>query len=412
MISHTLRFLILFCASVLLFVWGLPNTIALRNIMLGLGSLGALYFLIKYRPFIFDWNAISLALIYCMLIWVLIHYCFFSQEPDLELSEIKSLWIRVFSGMLIATAVGALFQMPNRINGLFIFSFFGMSISVVSVYIYYSLKLSHLLTPNDFLDSFLFNRNKVGTAFFSVIDLAVGCATITYLFHWGTLKQLTLKSFGVLILMVFSLGSSAIANSKNGVGIGALLVTIFIAGLAISLFRTNETKKRYFGIAIILLTFALCGSIVLIHKKNASPGWDTLISDIQTAVQIDKFQGWRGFNASHQDYPRNTLGIQVERNTYERFAWMTAGAREVVLHPLGYGLINHQSFPRQLKADGISVDFTGSTHAGWVDLALAFGFPAILMIVSAIFVVIIKILVIIIKVTPNMFLHGLRWQFY
>ena len=118
--------------------------------------------------------------------------------------------------------------------------------------------------------------------------------------------------------------------------------------------------------------------LIFIHGKSATPGWSNLFYDIQTAFQIDKYQAWRGPIASGgEPYPKNSLGITVAANTYERYAWIAAGSREVLRHPLGYGLINHPSYVRWLTKDGIAIDRQASTHSGWVDLALAFGLPAI-----------------------------------
>ena len=167
-IPTPLRYLIVLSASVLLFVWGLPHTIALRNIALSLGAMGSLYFFLRYRPFELSRQAIPLVLVYGLLLWVVAHYCFFAQEPQLQLIELKSLWLRVFCGMLIATALGVFIRQPSFINNLFILSFFGMSISIVAVYLFNSYMLDHLLTPSEFY-VFLFDRNKVGAAFFSTV---------------------------------------------------------------------------------------------------------------------------------------------------------------------------------------------------------------------------------------------------
>ena len=143
----------------MLFIWGLPNTIALRNAMMLLGSAGALYFLLKYKPFVLDWKALPLVLLYILLLWVLAHYFFFARDPQLQFIELKSLWLRVFAGMLIATAMGVLIRKSDRVNGLFIAAFFGMSISVVAVYCFNSINLGYLLSPTEFLNQFLFDKN-------------------------------------------------------------------------------------------------------------------------------------------------------------------------------------------------------------------------------------------------------------
>lgn len=372
-----LRYLIVICASILLFVWGLPHTIALRNIALFLGAIGSLYFLVKYRPFKFNRQALPLVLVYGLLLWVVVHYCFFTQEPQLQLIELKSLWVRVFCGMLIATAMGVFIRQPSRINNLFILSFFGMSIAIVAVYLFNSYILDRLLTPNEFY-VFLFDRNKVGAAFFSTVDLALGCASLIYLFYAKNIRYAFVKSVGVILLMALSLSASVIANSKNGVGIGAILLAIFLITILVAILRNQPLHKRLHGTGLLGFAIVVFSMLIFIHGKSASPGWGNLFYDIQTAVQIDKYQAWRGPIASGgEPIPKNSLGIAVADNTYERYAWIAAGSREALRHPLGYGLINHPSFVRWLAKDGIAIDGQASTHSGWVDLALAFGLPAI-----------------------------------
>ena len=356
--------------------------------MLGIGAVASLYFLFKYKPFVLDWNAAPLILMYCLPVWVLIHYCFFAQEPDLQWLEIKSLWVRVVAGMLIATAMGVLIRKPDRINSVFIFAFFGMSISIMSVYVFESFQLSRLLTPYEFYEKFLFDRNKINNAFFSVLGLAIGCASILYSYSSFRAKNYVVKSLVIFFLMTLCFSASVITDSKNGVGIGLILISIFLLNFLILLIRVKNQARKIYGTLLISILAVIFSLLFAIHK-DASPGWETLFYDVQTAVQINQYQRWRGPEASGEQYPKNNLGLDVSRNTYERFAFMTAGTRELMKHPLGYGLINHPSFPRWLKKDGINFDFQSSTHAGWVDFGLAFGFPAVLILFAAIFAVMI-----------------------
>lgn len=385
--STLLRYLIVICASVLLFIWGLPHTVALRNIAMSLGAIASLYYLLKYCPFKFNRQAMPLCLVYGLLGWVVVHYCFFAQEPQLQLVELKSLWLRVFCGMLIATAMGVFIRQQSRINNLFILSFFGMSISIVAVYLFNSCKLGYLLTPNEFF-VFLFDQNKVGAAFFSTVDLALGCASLSYLYHGRDVRNPLIKSIGIILLMALSLSASVIANSKNGVGIGAILLTIFVVTILIVVLRNKYPHKKVHGISLVSFTVVVFGMLIFIHGKSASPGWGNLFYDIETAIQIDKHQAWRGPIASGgESYPKNSLGVAVAGNTYERYAWIAVGSREVLKHPLGYGLINNSSFVNWLAKDGISVDGKASTHSGWVDLALAFGLPAIFILFGCLFLI-------------------------
>ena len=388
-IPRPLHYLIVVCASVMLFIWGLPHTIALRNVMMFLGAIGSVYFFIRYRPIIMNRQALPLLLIYLLPLWVIIHYCFFAQEPDLQLIELKSLWVRVFAGMLIATAMGVLIRKSDRINSLFVFAFFGMSVSVVSLWVFHSWRLHYLISPAEFLQNFIFDRVKYTTAFFSIVDLAVGCASLTTLFFGKLVTYRFRKSLLILSLMLVSIYAPVLANSKNGVGIGAILMSLLMGTIFISLLRNKDQSRfedknrRYFGWFLLGITTILLSTVIAVHKDKANIGWDTLLSDIQVSVQIDKYQAWRGPIASNgESYPIAAV------NTYERFAWMTAGAREFVKHPLGYGLINQISFPRWLKKDGIAFDSLSSTHSGWLDIGLAFGYPGLFILFFSIALII------------------------
>jgi hypothetical protein len=352
--------------------------------MMGFGAVASLYFLVKYKPFVLDWSAAPLILIYCLPIWVLVHYCFFAQEPDLQWLEMKSLWVRVIAGMLIATAMGVLIRKSDRINIVFIFAFFGMSISVISVYFFNSWKLGYFISTIDFLWNFLFDRNKVGVAFFSVVSVAVGCSFLSYFISIDHYFKFRILLIGILILlMTISLLSSVIASTKNGVAIGLMLIAIFVAISLVFTFKNKNFKSKASNI-VLLLSVVIFLIVGLVHKNTATVGWDTLFSDIKVAAQIDRYQAWRGYLSSRESMPVNESGSIVAGNTYERVAWIFAGSREVIRHPMGYGLINHPSFPRWLKGGGISFDYLGSTHSGWIDLALAYGIPGLLIIINSI----------------------------
>jgi len=83
--------LIVFISSALLAIWSLRNTIALRNTLLAVGTLVALFLLKQYitqqkkANSSSIWSYTPIILSACALIWVGIHYLTFSQEPALQL---------------------------------------------------------------------------------------------------------------------------------------------------------------------------------------------------------------------------------------------------------------------------------------------------------------------------------------
>lgn len=363
----------------ILFIWGLPHTIFIRNILMVIGASFSAYYLWQNREIFFQKSALSICLVFSIILWVILHYLFLSNDPVSQLTELKSLWVRASMGMLIATACALLIQKKNPINQLFPIGFFGMSLIIILLYIYHSWQLNHLITPSEFLDKFVFDRKKVSTAFFSVVDIAVGCAFLsTLLFNQH--QQFSYRiSFTMLILMFISLSASLVANSKNGMAVGIILLSLFTLTLLKGIFLNQINHKKNAIIFTLILLIMLVTEIA-IHKNSASPGWDSLIADIKVSIDIDQHKAWQGI----EPLPKNSYGNEVPGNTYERFSWMAAGLRTLLNHPLGYGTINQASFPKLIAKDGLTIENTGSTHSGWLDFALAFGFPVIILAFSAI----------------------------
>jgi hypothetical protein len=378
---------IAFTAAILLIIWGIPHTIFMRNLLLGLGALFGIYYLLKNLPFKLNLRLLPLGLLYALLIWVVAHFIFFAQDSQQQLVELRSLWFRVSAAMVVATSMGVLIKNPARINNFFIAAFFGMSLAIISIYIFNSMRVATLLHPETFLNLFLFNRSKVTTAFFSTIDISVGCACLCYIIYCAKNSKKSLFGACVTLLLIsLSILASVVINSKNGVIMGAILIIILNITLATNLLKREKACKLFVTFFTVLVTSFLLTFVTIFHKEKASPGWSTLFADIEIAVQIDKYQAWRGSSFEGdigEPYPRNKFGQIVIANTYERFAWFVAGAREIYKHPMGYGLINTPSFGRWLKFDKISSSIGGSAHSGWIDLGLSYGFPGLGLVLAS-----------------------------
>ena len=146
----------------LLFIWVLPNTIALRNILLVMGGFAGL-FLIGRNWVIFkrySIQAIPLYLVLGLFLWVLVHSAFFSLNRDLELSEVKSLWLRAFAGFLMAIGLGISLHKNKHLRGFFFFSLFFVPIINLLAYCYASYFNSGLIKPNEFV-RFLFVKIEI-----------------------------------------------------------------------------------------------------------------------------------------------------------------------------------------------------------------------------------------------------------
>ncbi|WP_353427765.1 O-antigen ligase family protein [Polynucleobacter sp. MWH-UH19D] len=366
-------------ACTLLWIWVLPDTIALRNILLVIGAITGILMIWQNRN-LFTQPSIRLApllLISCIFVWVAVHYLFFSINPQLELSEIKSLWLRAFAGALMATGLAIALQRNQHLQKYFFFSLFAVPIINLFAYVYASYLHDGLVKPNEFV-RFLFI--KIETTYFGAIASAFAIANLIYflIFRRGKIGVLNCMPF--LIGLALVLLSSLIVGTKNGVAISIALCLFFGAVLFLDALR-NIRKRN-------VLSIFICGLIVVVvalvwkgHKSTAYEGWDTLFSDAKIAVQIDKYHQWQ--KGEHQfERPTNDIGTLVVGNTYFRLAWATVGLRLIKNYPFGYGSIN-RSFVGLLDEAGLEHVHQGQVHSGWIDFGLAYGVPGLVFIFLA-----------------------------
>ena len=367
----------------LLLIWVLPDTIALRNILLAIGGICGVA-LIKNNWNYFNHFSLRVAPLYLVLalfIWVLIHYAFFSLNKQLELSEIKSLWLRTFAGLLMAIGLAIALHKNSHLRKYFLFSLFFVPIINLVAYGYASYLNGGLVKPNNFA-FFLFA--KIETAYFGALAASIAVANLTYLFAIKNIKtsklQLTLYLLGLGIVLL----SALVSSTKNGVAIAIgltvlLTLIIFINGML------NQGSSRLISVVTLIFILAVIGVVWQNHKTSSSRGWDTVLQDAKIAIDIDSNRQWQ--TGVYETLPRNSSGQVVAANTYERFAYASVGLRLIGAYPLGYGSIN-RSFVGLQDVAQILHGHQGQVHSGWIDFGLAFGIPGLALLFVAMLLII------------------------
>ena len=325
-----------FCVCALLWIWVLPDTIALRHILLGIGCISGI-FLIKENIELFvriNSRIIPLYLMAGLFFWVGIHYLFFSLNPELELKEIHGLWLRSLAGFFMAIGFGISLYRSPQLQKYFYWSVFAVPIENVSVYLYASYLQGKFLIPSEF---YRFIFTKIETAYFGGIAIAIAVANLISLFSELPQKP----SFRVMGLYFFGIGlallSGILSNTKNGIVIGLALCVFFSCFIFIKTFL-NFANFRGIPIVIGISMIILAALVWQGHKSLASQGWDTVIEDIRVAVDIDKNLHWQKREGT-VEAPLNSLGIPAALNTYERFAYIAVGLRLINQYPNGYGSV-------------------------------------------------------------------------
>ena len=362
----------------LLCIWVIPNTIALRHLLLVAGCLSALG-LIRYnwaRLKSVDARFLPLFCILGLFAWVLVHYTFFSLNRELELSEIKGLWMRSLVGAIAAVGIGIAIVKYAKLRLYFYLALFLTPAINVFAYCWASYLNHGFVKPNEFV-FFLFA--KIETAYFGAIAAAVATGNLIHLMAGRIDKAKTLHIIYWLIGLVLVLVSALVSSTKNGIAI-ALGLCAFLAAVVVINSMLLKGGSKILSAIVVIAILVLSAGVWEGHKTLAYRGWDTVFQDAALGIDIDGNKQWQ-MNEGTVPMPLNSLGKPAAINTYTRFAYAAVGIRLIGQHPMGYGSINN-SFEGLQSLTQIPHQHDRQVHSGWIDFGLAFGVPGLVLIFS------------------------------
>ncbi len=359
-------------SALLLCIWPLQGTIALRNILLGLGLVAAILWWLRCRHTVTlkgsraDW--LPLIGIDLLLLWVVVHYLFIGADAQAQWSELKGTWLRVLMACAIGIITGLVLQ--RQISQL---SLLWLGIGASFTYLFGDYLLVALNQGTLFMPSYYFSSpflNKINVVMMGSI-LVGACAgwiahylgsrsvhrTLTPVFIWGV----------AMVLVLFSY--TTIVDTRNGLGVATLVFGLL---LGITVLRHARSLR---SLVVIGLVVVLMGLFIQQHLK-INRGWAHFFDDLAVAVQIDQYPHWQ--DAKKFGYPTNASGQTVYPNNYERAAWATVGLQTIADHPLGYGLLEHSLEKQVVKKYPDAV--IESSHSAWIDFGLAFGIPGLAIV--------------------------------
>ena len=382
--------LIIFISTALLAVWSLKNTIALRNALLAIGTLLALFLFWQYSrgkgskststPTSSSWAQYTpLALSFAMLIWVVIHYLLFSSEPGQQFQELGSTWLRVLEAIFIGLATGlVLREHPRRAQFLWL-GIFGSFVYLLIHYLGMYFQTSQAFMPNYYFSSPF--GNKINTVLMGGLFISAICGSAAAaLIHNRPTYPWPIYCYWLLGVLTILFAFTTIIDTRNGVGVGIILVASWLIYIGASKLRQQiRSGKLDWKMGLAALIPALLIAVFVQQHLSINRGWNHFIDDVTIAIKIDEVPNWQ--DVKKYGYPKTASGEQVYPNNYERAAWAAAGIHSITQNPLGYGMLEHslgkvirKSYPEAMIR---------SSHSAWIDLGLAFGIPGLLLTLGA-----------------------------
>lgn len=391
-VSPIIRLGLVIAFAMLWAIWIQPHTIALRHILLTVGSLLGIYVIIQNRSVMRSKAAIPIYLMGILFLWITFHLFFLSNKFELQLDEYLTIWKRILWGTPFAIGLGIALGSKQNLIGetqkgsnkqdLIAWWIFYLGIATPTI-IYLTRALLMMIvskfgwTPPNYLMLLpapsTWHIPKMGYIFFCLPALAIACSKFVTLFNQQSRFYIYYAGiYAATILAVFLV--FYLENAKNGF---AYATTMCLLMLGIISFK-NRVNWGWRNGAILLVCFGVIGILLAQHVKQNN-SWKTLLADVEVSTQLVEIDAWKDYGV--RGYPKNKLGLEVSGTNYLRSAWAQVAIQLIHERPLGYGLL-YQSFGHFSKEKWPNSTLDTS-HSAWLDITLAIGIPGILLLLSS-----------------------------
>ena len=373
-------------SSMLLAIWPLPGTIALRHLLLLMGFLSAFQVIRKSKIDLSTARCWPVWVIFGFFGWLMIHLMLLSTDYPEQLREITSLWVRAFLAAVMGLGLGlVIWQSESSENAIkftvskdwftnLLIAGFGGTVIIFFVRYLYEIYLTKVWLHFDFF--LIPYGGKPPVVIFGAIFFTLTLIKLKDWIFGRASKWAIIILIGAILLVIFA---EYFTNTKNGMAILLVPLCLFISTF---IFSYSWNFKKIIITLIIATPISLATGYIAKKHIEANKAWPLLFEDIKIGIDIDNFQSWK--NPELYPFPKNSQGIPVNVSTYERSAWATAALRLIKENPLGYGLVHHSFGSLAIKKwsdfhrpiEGMK----GSSHSGLLDLILGVGIPGSFLI--------------------------------
>ena len=350
--------------AVMAFLYHVPHTIALRNVLLVLAiALVALGWRRWPRPSLPETLRASAWVLVALTAWIALQAVLFSPTTWYALGRLRGDWLMHAVGGFTAAFIAVRVRPPNALRPVV----FALALAVALVLLHQArlwatsgtwtlrtmpyAQLDFQSTVHGMLAALVI-ADRASLVVRGQSPLALGVRT-----GW--------------VLCAFVLGTDVLLQARNGTLVLLALLLVAI-GLVFRL-RAGGRQRLY-----ILGAAALAAGLVALASWHTDQRW----SRIAESYAI----GWTSDSTCWQHYvqsncPSTPSGADLEESAYSRAAWAREALRAIADRPLGLGF-GHEAFGRAVQQRYGIVGW-GSSHSGWLDFTLAVGVPGLALLLAA-----------------------------
>lgn len=355
-------------ATALFFIWPIPRTTSLRDLLLvvcfGLFAYLA-YCSSRREPIRWQSLRVPFGLYLVLSVWIIFVAIAISEETAWSLNEIRGQWLKATIALVAGGLLGAAIRSDDNTLRL--------TLTIIAI----ALLLHVIYVSYQALS--VWPQQKVLLT--RVVGLTGGSDKSNYLtnmllyfllaeiFVRSVLHRRFLPVGNIPLTVITAVALFAVYVEAMRNGIAELAIVLGVA--VILVMRESDRARRLViaGIALALVVIALTQSYLNVHKDER---WQTFLETVPIALDIEN-KAW--INEALPQ-PRLANGQTVDWSNYMRIARMRAGLSLMAEHPLGVG------FGRNAFGHAVEQKYglrTSHSHSGIIDLGVGTGVPGVLL---------------------------------
>ena len=358
----------LWLTLILLIVWSIPHTVALRyTLMSGLAL--CVFSLPAVRQAVAaQWRSQPALWVYLALsAWLLIQIPTVAMHPQETLEELRGQWLKSSLALLLGMAVMQLGRTTP-----------GSSRAVVFNRVFVALGLAVWMQGADYLWAWLAHgepsfhstgifNGKVQVSYLANLFLSL-CMAEAFSRLCGSGRQVAASTPLLAVWAVSAVAVTFFSGARNGL-IGVVLLCVS-TGLLMLYYAPSRISRgqRLGGFALLLcLAAGLAGA-----QLKTDPRWARFVESSSYSFQTDTVLSW--LDPKRYPYPILSDGQPLDASAYERTAWIIVGMKLSAEHKLGVGFTRKAYTNTVMDKYGVLVRHS---HSGLVEYTLGMGWPGI-----------------------------------
>ncbi len=345
--------------AAIIFVFPIPHTVALRNLLLLAGLIALLWGYRKSLPELPSRLKPAAWWLIALTAWIAFHSVAVAPEPTLALEQFRANWVMPL--LFGALAAWAATQLPRERATQAL-------VVALTVHLLWLLVWQFVLWFES--GSWPFKSTPFGAYDYHGTLISFLLAPLVADRLAWTLQRhspLKLGSRAGWALLLLSLVADVAVQSRNSTVIS--LAILLAAGLLLLAVRSNDPRAL---VAFIFIALVGAGSLSFDSRwqglrESAAIGWSSSSKYWMTGDVATR--------------PSTPSGAALEESAYARSAWASQAITFIADHPLGIGF-GHDAFGRAVATKHGHAGM-GSSHSGWLDFAIGTGLIGLALLLAS-----------------------------